>query len=117
MSIDQAQAPPPPGGLLVCPRHGLRFDPRRSTGCIRCRRTTDEAVDRRAGPMAVAGLLLAGALAVGVGVSTYRAYRTPDVVATTDLAALSPAQRRCLGAPGAELAGVVGDCVAACAQG
>jgi hypothetical protein len=37
------------GGMLICSRHGLRYDPKASHGCIRCRESARPSVP--AGPM------------------------------------------------------------------
>jgi len=124
MPPEQAPEPPiqgsdPSQASALCPRHGLRYDPRLSSGCVRCRRTRDEPAPAYAGPLT---LVL---LAVGLGVlaiparTAIRAYLAPAPSGSAIPQDAPPEHRRCVSAEGttAGLAAATDDCQKACEAG
>ncbi|MCU0657986.1 MAG: hypothetical protein MUF64_22805 [Polyangiaceae bacterium] len=110
---------PSTSGSALCPRHGLRFDPRLSSGCVRCRRTRDDPPPRYAGRI---GLLLAALGLVALAFparSALRAYFAPASSAIAIPPDAPPEHRRCLAAEGTSqaLAAVATDCQQACERG
>lgn len=111
-------------GSAICQRHGLRFDPKLSTGCVRCRRIQDAPTSPFAGPAGPVGvaLLLVGVVALAIPFrATLKGYlaRVTAPSAPPLPAGAPPEHRRCLLAEGTSdaLAAVTRDCTAACEAG
>lgn len=111
---------PTPDGTAVCPRHGLRYNPRLSTGCVQCRRTVDEVAPGWMMPMAV-GLSLVGLAALAIPFRAgIRSYFSGPNKATATIPADAPVEhRRCLlrGPEASELAAGAAECKQACDGG
>jgi TPR repeat protein len=113
---------PSPQGSALCPRHGLRYDPRLSTGCVRCRRTRDESPPPYAGlvgAVLVLGGLVALAIPLRTSLKAYFSFGTTPSASVVLPPGASPKHRRCLLAEGTPeaLAAVERDCEAACEAG
>lgn len=104
----------------ICPRHGLRYDPRLSTGCVRCRRTRDEASSPYAGPLGVA-LVAVGLVALAIPLRTsIKAYFSAPATSALELPPGAPPEHRhCLSAEGTTnaLGTASKDCEKACDSG
>lgn len=105
----------------ICPTHGLRYDPRLASGCIRCRKTRDEIPTPYAGRI---GLLLTflglGALAFPLRTAIRSYWAPPPAGSAPILPVGAPAEHRhCLSVEGTMvgLSTVVKDCVTACEAG